>query len=227
VYTGQTGWVVVDATPGGGQAGSGGRRSWWQRFSDAWQTWRFRWQDGVFGYDAAAQQRLQAWIADRWDDVRVVAKEAWAAVGRGMIELVARGHVTAAILWLAAAVAGLSVVIEILIVARAVRRRIVTARQVRRQLGLRIRDLRFMIRLYRLLRRHRLQPVPGETLRELAARAAGVLGCPAEAVTSLVDLYYRLRWGPPGQAAEGLPAQIAAAERFVERLYRPARDAVA
>ncbi|MCY2931341.1 MAG: transglutaminaseTgpA domain-containing protein [Planctomycetota bacterium] len=220
VYTNDGRWVVVDATPGAGDAAEA---SWWSQWADRWQGWRFDWQEGLWGLDPAAQARLREWIYDRWSDVRAAASEALSAVGDGLVELTARGQVTRAVLWLGVAAAVLAAAVAALIVARALWRRTATARRVHRRLGRPLRDLRFMTRLLALLRRRRLVRRPGETPRDLLRRASAALGWPAPALTGLVDLYYRLRWGPPGDPP-GLPAQLAAAERLVDQLARGPRS---
>lgn len=214
VHTDHADWVVVDATPGGPPGGEG---SWWERAADYWQELRFLWQDKVLGYNEAARERLGRWVIECLSGLWAWITATAADITNGAVRLVVSGQVSQAMMWLAAIIGAAGLIVEALVVYGLLRKGAASRREVRRKLGISMRQLRFMVGLFRLLRRRGIRCERDQTMMEFAAGAAEKLHLPPELLTDLIDLYYRLRWGPPGEAA-AVAAQIAAAEGKVSHL---------
>jgi transglutaminase-like putative cysteine protease len=212
VYTEETDWAAVDATPAERFAPPPrtalGR--WWTAARDLWRTWEFTWYAEVIGYDDDARRELAAWarscLLSAWRAVRRAA----AAVLRGLVELFARGRISEAVVWffgcLAAASASLAAVLVLL-----KRRRPAPPSRAPAPAP---KPPAFLAQLLELLRRHGLRARPSQTPRELASEAIERLGLPAETLHGLVALYYRIRWA----RSEAPPEELHAAEGQVRRL---------
>ena len=106
--------------------------------------------------------------------------------------------------------------IEAVVLVRLIRRRTHGRRHLRRAVGVRWKQTRFILRLLKLLEHSGFAHRPNETPMETARRAAEGLNLSAEELTGLVWLYYRLRWGGRDAPAE----EVRAAEQKVSQLAR-------
>ncbi|MGB2824111.1 MAG: DUF3488 and transglutaminase-like domain-containing protein [Phycisphaerae bacterium] len=212
VYTEETDWVAVDATPADRFAPPSqttlGR--WWAALRDAWRTWEFSWYADVIGYDDNAQQQLAAWTRSCLLGVWRAVERAARAVFWGLVELFARGRISEAVVWffasLAAGTALLAAVLILLKHRRPAARRYTPAPAPR--------PPAFLVQLLEVLRRHGLRARPTQTPRELADEAINRFGLPDEPLGELVALYYRVRWS----RSPASPPELLAAERQVRLL---------
>lgn len=215
VYTPQTDWTVVDATPGErfepAPQTAWGR--WLSGLTNTWTSWEFAWYEKVIGYDDDTRRelagRVRGALRAAWR--AVVAALADAAAGAG--ELLTRGRLTAAAAWLLGVVAAAAALAggAVLLVRR--RRRRKRPAQVRPG-----RQPAFFVQLLRLLRRHGLSARPSQTARELAREAAERFDLPDRTLHELVGLYYRIRWSHESAGGDELQAAEARVRRLAEML---------
>lgn len=217
VYTSQTGWLVVDASPPRSGDESAGL---WAGIKDFWQRVGFLWDEHVLGYDTEARNRVGRWLWEAGARAMAAARSAATGLRRSVVALLARGRVDRALGLAGLVTALVALLLEIVLVVRLI------AHRLRRRRGGQgdPRELRFVQDLFDLLMRHGLEVRAHQTPRRLAARAATDLDLPAETLLRLVDLYYRLRWGAGPATAQ----EIRAAERQVAEvrrvLARPSRS---
>jgi len=212
VYTDQTGWVVVDATPSGrfSPPAGGGLGRWWTRARDVWWRWEFSWHAEVIGYDNQARRQLGSWMRNRAAGGWQAVKRAALAVFWGLVELFARGRISEAVVWFfggMAAVTGAIAAGLILLRFRRPARRGWRAAPAPKPPA-------FFVHLLHVLHRHGLGRDPSRTPRELARQAVEQLHVPAGALDEVVSLYYRIRWSRGSASAE----EIRAAEQHVRRI---------
>ena len=212
VYTEQTDWVVVDATPAGRFSASSGSglRWWWIRARDLWWRWEFAWHAEVIGYDDQARRQLASWMRSRATGGWEVVKGAATAVLWGLVELFARGRISEAVVWffggMAVVTGSIAAGLILLRYRRPARRSRAAAPAPKPPV--------FFVHLLHLLHRHGLDGEPSRTPRELVEQAVQRLGLPAGMLHELVGLYYRIRWSRATASAE----EIRAAEQQVRRI---------
>ncbi len=191
VYSPDSQWVIVDATPAGSFEAAAGD-SWMDSLADRWEELRFFWYDKVIGYDNLSRQQLLDGLGEMLVGIGEAFEAAWDALAEGFQNLLVHGEVDQALARLAMVLFVLAAWIELLIIYRWWRKR------KRRQASPTYRARQTLSFLRLLLDRFEKlghAPRPDQTLRESTASAARQLDLPVEEVTGLVDLFYRVRWG--------------------------------
>lgn len=187
------GWVVVEATPAAAwdpaaaPAPSTGEviRRW---LGDLWAAL-------MHGYDAETQRRL--WQAVR-DGLRAAGQWAvgtWAALREGLGALIVSGELNDALRQTLLGLLVLACLLEAVVIARLVARRVRARRQQKQLLG---RQWRQWVRLRRLLAelpRHGVAARADESLCQWLIRGARTLGLDAAVGRDLARSYYAVRWG--------------------------------
>ncbi len=221
VYTPETWWATFDATPAGSSSAPGG---WWRQLEDTWSSMRFFWQDYFVGYNAAARRRLGEQITGALGAVAGAARGAWNAVRNSFGRLLIEGRIDELALKLLIAVAVAGLLVEALVIVRLQRRRHRREQEALRTYGVRPAELKFFDRLLRLLARHGVRRDPGQTYREYASEATARLELPPGDLSSVVELYYRLRWASRPVEPEALDAGRRAVDRIARRLAGRSAD---
>ena len=209
VYTSQTSWQVVDASPARPGDEAGGLWGW---AKGVWQKLGFLWDEHVLGYDTEARRRIGRWLWDTGARLVAAVRSAAGAIGRSVVRLLAHGEADRVLGWTALGTALIALVLEAALVLRLVGQRLRRRRAHRARPS--PRDVRFIQELFDLLIRHGLVVRTHQTPRQLADQAAAAMDLPARMLQGLIDLYYRLRWGGQAaadqeiRAAEGRVAQV-------------------
>ncbi len=211
VYTPSTDWVVLDATPGGSPQPV--EASWWSGLTDGWERLHQMWQEKVIRYDDASRQLLMTQIRAAWQSVCRFFQGLGRSIVEGLENLLLRGRLDAAIMWLAGAMGVAVVGVHITLLRRRWRQRRGTLAHLRRNIPWAWRRVRFLERFFRTLQRRGVAMPLTQTPMEIAARAAAQLNLPHADLASVIRFYYSLRWG--GDAGH---AQIAAIRQSVDRL---------
>ena len=205
VFTGRAGWLPIDATPSQQHAPAQNRLGF---VRDIWESAKFFWYEKVAGYDASTRKAVGRWL-----------KESAVAMGATLktilINLLVGGFLDEALYRLSLITCFSGLALALVLIWR--RARHDPARRRRQALagaGISGRQFVFARKLFELLRRHSRPRGPHQTEREWALAAASELHLPADAVSELVALYYRLRWGHVPTGVE----ELHAAERRVRQL---------
>jgi transglutaminase-like putative cysteine protease len=213
VYAPQTGWAVVDATPGGPgprDAGSlDGLSQWWAGV-------KFWWKERVIGYDRISQMNLVREIKQKLVELWAWIERTYAEVLAGLQELLLSGRITQAVQSFAVFIGICGVTILGVLLRRLHIERRREKHEIRQELGVSRRDLKFMVDLVVLLEKYKIHRRSHWTFMDLAQRAARQLSLDGKEVTALVDLYYRIRWGRSGVSRE----EVRQAEGLVARLEK-------
>ncbi|MCK4601534.1 MAG: transglutaminase domain-containing protein, partial [Phycisphaerae bacterium] len=211
VFTPSTDWIIVDASPARRDQQAGG---WWQSFSNFWTNLRFTWHEKVVGYDFEARRGFWTWL-------RRLASSSIDALASGarslrdrFVNLLAHGHIDRAVLRFSILAASIGLILEGLLVFRLIRRSVRRRRWLRASHGVGWRELKFIFKLFKLLRKHGLTPRPDQTPLDLADEAADELHLPRDALCEIIELYYRVRWGKVAPQAK----EIKAAENHLARI---------
>ena len=210
VYTPQSDWVIVDATPAGG--GSHRQQSVWQRIRQSWDDMRQKWLGDLMAFDATRQRELTQNLLSQLKQAWQWALHLLGQLGQSFYNLLEHGEVDVALMRFLVVVGAVGLGLEALLLVRLRRR----DAQQRAKLSISARHVRYMAWLFEMLEKHGVFGRSGQTLREIALQGALELGLPARQVNELIDLYYRLRWG----RRKVDPAQIASAEQTVQAWRR-------
>ena len=201
VFSPDDGWVIVDATPAGVDPRDGGWRS---RLAGLWEDMHTTWYGKVMSYDDEARR-----IVSETCGKAVKAAGAWAmgvlrSVWVGLVALIASGEVDEAVLRLMVALAVVGGGLEILVLLRLYHR--VQHRQLylRRVMGSRWKQAKFILRFLKLLEGKGLDMSQHQTLGRIASHAADDLGLPNDEIQRVVRFYHRLRWGQHVPTAQEL-----------------------
>lgn len=211
VYTPTSGWVIVDATPGG--VPQAVAKPWWMPLASMWEELHQSWQQNVINYDDRARRHVMAHIQAVWLSVRDAGAWVGQVLSRGLESLLS-GRLDGAVIWMAALLGLASAGTQGVLLARRVRRRRGTLKDLRRRLGPSWRRVSFLGAFFRALHRRGLPLTPTQTPQELAARAHRELGLPTGDLDDVIRFYYRLRWGDAALDA----APLDAARQAVARL---------
>ncbi|HUT61128.1 MAG TPA: DUF3488 and transglutaminase-like domain-containing protein [Phycisphaerae bacterium] len=225
VYTPQSDWVVVEATPAGEP--SPVPQPWWGALSRLWIDAHQFWRDRFVGYGERERLFLASWVRRQLRAAGDALASWGRALGRGMEDLLAHGFVDRAVLQVALALGLAGLGAEAVVLVRLIRRRTHRKRHLRRAVGPRWKQTRFILRLLKLLERRGFPHQAHETPMETAQRAAEGLNLPAEEFAGLVRLYYRLRWGGQEAPAEEIRAADEKVKELARTLRGQARSAVA
>ena len=169
VYTPETDWIIMDATPPGALDPPAG---WWAGTKDFWSELRFLWYEKVLGYNSTSRWELAAWTRRQahglWQSIRALG----ASLKQGIMNLLLHGKVDMAILWILGAVATAATVVWTALLVRAVRRRMAPLQALGPNRKLAYRQLAFVRKLFALLRRRGVTLRDTWTPRETALAAA-------------------------------------------------------
>lgn len=214
VFTPETDWLVVDATPPGGRRVHG--QVWLGSLRRFINNLEFAWYERVISYDENSRRRLTDWLREQAEVLKWAAVTAGRAFKESFLGLLLEGHVDRLLAYAVLTLGALAAVLEGLLIARVAHRRVRKRRTTLGRLPLPPTEMKFMLRLLTLLERHGVRRSDDRTPRELAAQARRSLDLPAGVLDELIDLYYRTRWGfvPPA------PAELHRAERQVAQLAK-------
>ena len=211
VYTPSSGWVIVDATPGGLPQPT--VKPWWSSLTELWEQLHQAWQQNVINYDDRTRQRVVAAVKSAWAALGDAARWLGHMLSQGLESLLI-GRFDNAVICLAAVMGLACVGVQATILVRRLRQRRGTLKNLRRRLGPAWRQVSFLAKFFRALHRRGLPLTATQTPMELAARAHRELGLPAAELDDVIRFYYRLRWG--GAAPDA--ALIEPARQTVDRL---------
>ncbi len=193
VYTPATDWIAIDATSSSGREMHG--QTTWAPAKRFWARLEFLWYEKIVGYNNDSRRKLKEWaqatIASMHESLRK-GLDNWLRDNAGFLAQGILDRVLVQILLLAGVIGA---IVEGILLGRALRRR----RQKRKQEDLLLpvprKQMRFLREFTKLLQQHGLRREPSQTLREFAGVAAERLALPRRAVTDIVELSYRVRWG--------------------------------
>jgi transglutaminase-like putative cysteine protease len=212
VYTENTGWSLVDPTPGTDRL-QAVEHDWWQAMRDLFQDIRFSWNRNVVGYEETHREDIRGgaiqWFKDLWRDFK-----AWlVSLKESFLRLIREGVVDRLLLRFMILLVVLGVTVFLLIVLGPILRRY---RKRRRQLSQATgpKLLPPIRQVMQALARRGCCREPGQTLREFLPAAARQFQLPSEDLLKLAELQYRWRWGQ----VEPPPEELQAARQNAERL---------
>jgi hypothetical protein len=202
VYTPQTDWFIVDATPAAHSQPP--ERTGLRLALGWWDDMQFWWQSHVVQFNSAIRQQVADWIRIRLDAAAAFLAQAW----ENLVDLL-RGR--QADLLLAAATFGV-VILSLLLAVLAARmvRRIDPTRE-RRNFS---RLPRFLGRLLQACRRRGAGWKANQTLGQWAGQAAERLDLDRQALDAVIKAYHEMRFS--GRRAD--PQRLAEARRLARRL---------
>jgi hypothetical protein len=212
IYTPTTGWVIVDATPAGGDITVDD--GWLASLGQWWASLEFSWNANIVGYGDEERRELWDGLVDAMRKLGSAVAAMGSRLRASFIELLIHGRVDQAMVTFMIFLALAGALVEAVLVTRLVRRS--------RRRGDRVRaphnpaDLPFMRRLLKMLARRQLERRPEMTLREFAAAASAKLQLPPAPLMQLVEYYEGARWGARPLSDE----QIDHAEQLVNDLRR-------
>ncbi len=212
IYTEETGWALVDPTPGTDRL-EAVEHGWWQALRDLFQDIRFSWNRNVVGYEQTHREDIRGgaiqWFKDTWQDFK-----AWlVSLKDSFLRLIREGVVDRLLLRFMILLGVLGVVVFLLIVLGPIlRQRRKRRRQLNQAAGPQL--LPPVRQLMQTLARRGCYRAPGQTLREFLPAAARQFQLPSEELLKLAELQYRWRWGQ----VEPAPDELQAAHQSVEQL---------
>lgn len=200
VFTPSNGWTIFEATPSTRYVAS---QSWKAFLTDFWESVKFFWYENVAGYDSGTRKRLAHWFSQCGKTIAGKFMGILSALESSFLNLLVEGYVDSALYRLAIIVAAMGIVLEAIMILRAIRRRR-HQRQAEAAGAVAQKQFAFAGKFFNLLQKHAQPYLAKQTRREWALQSATKLDLPRNTVAELIDLYYRLRWGQISAKSEEL-----------------------
>ncbi|MCD4824148.1 MAG: DUF3488 and transglutaminase-like domain-containing protein [Phycisphaerae bacterium] len=197
VYSQETDWRILDATPALAQQRD--EQGFWAWLGDFWQDIRFFWYQKVVGYDTSTQDEMRTDMIDWlfgglrrfWEWIKALGRSVGRIFTHGTVDRILVNF----LMWFAGAVAVVLAVVSL----RRVRWRIKRVRRAPADDG---RKFALLFKFLAMLERRGFAATPGDTLRERVCAAGEQFSLPAGLLEQMAELQYQWRWGDQAPAAE-------------------------